>query len=137
MNEQLDLTNFKKAIKSLKKALDEYAKDTSNEFVRDSCIQRFEYCYDSSKKMLSRHLKNIGEDDIDGMPLADIIRLGAKKELLLHSWDKWVIYKDSRNATSHGYNESVAIEIVQQTPIFLAELEGFYEKLEAYYETEF
>ncbi len=136
MDEKLDLTVFLRAIKTFKEALDEYAKDESNTFVRDSCIQRFEYCYDFSKKILIRHLKNIGEDGID-MSLADVIRLGAKKGVLLHSWDSWANYKRSRDATSYGYDENIAIQILQQIPSFLAELEHFFEQLAAYYETEF
>ena len=75
----LNLTVFSRALASFKAALAEYNKDDSNTYVRDSVIQRFEYCYDLSKKMLIRHLKNIGEDNIDSQSLADIIRLGAKK----------------------------------------------------------
>lgn len=134
MDEKLNLTNFKKAILSFKAMLDRHRRENfQDDAVRDSCIQRFKYCYDLSKKMLIRHLKNIGEDDIDSLPLADIIRLGAKKGLLLHSWDEWIIYKDNRNATSHGYNENIAIGISEQIPSFLAELDYFINQLEAHY----
>ena len=133
--EILNLTAFRKAIHTFKDALNEYSKDITNTYVRDSVIQRFEYCYDSSKKMLTRHLKNMGESDIDTKSLADIIRLGAKKGLLYHSWDEWSRYKDNRNATSHGYDESVAIEIVSHLDGFSEELDYFLEKLHTYYET--
>ncbi len=56
-SEILDITSLKKAVESFARALNEYDKDESNEFVRDSCIQRFEYCYDLSSKMIKRHLK--------------------------------------------------------------------------------
>lgn len=49
---KLDFTSFSNAIDSLGDALNEYAKDETNSYVRDSCIQRFEYCYDMSKKIL-------------------------------------------------------------------------------------
>ena len=62
MNEILDLTAFKKAISTLSEALNEYEKDKTNTFVRDSCIQRFEYCFYMSKKMLIRYLKSISDD---------------------------------------------------------------------------
>ena len=132
--EQLNLTALGNAIFTFKDALNEYRKDELNTYVRDSVIQRFEYCYDLSKKMLIRHLKTMGESDLDPQSLADIIRLGAKKGVLLHSWDVWSIYKDNRNATSHGYNENVAINIVSQLDGFSKELDYFLEKLHKYHE---
>lgn len=131
----LNLTAFRKAILTFKDAFNEYNNDQRNTYVRDSVIQRFEYCYDLSKKMLIRHLKNMGESDIDSQSLADIVRLGAKKGLLLHSWDVWSYYKDNRNATSNGYDESVAIKIVSQLHGFSNELDYFLEKLHIYYDT--
>ena len=131
----LNLTAFRKAILTFKDAFNEYNNDQTNTYVRDSVIQRFEYCYDLSKKMLIRHLKNMGESDIDSQSLADIVRLGARKGLLLHSWDVWSYYKDNRNATSHGYDESVAIKIVSQLDGFSNELDYFLEKLHMYYDT--
>ena len=132
--EHLNLTALGNAISTFKDALNEYHKDELNTYVRDSVIQRFEYCYDLSKKMLIRHLKTMGESDLDTQSLADIIRLGAKKGVLLHSWDIWSTYKDNRNATSHGYNENVAINIVSQLDGFSKELDYFLEKLHRYHE---
>ncbi len=130
----LNLTAFRNAIRSFKDALKEYSKDVTNTYVRDSVIQRFEYCYDASKKMLIRHLKNMGESDLDSQGLANVIRLGAKKGVLLHSWDAWSRYKDNRNATSHGYDEHVAIKIVSQLDEFSEEMDYFLEKLQQYHE---
>ncbi len=114
MNEILDLNSFSKAVASFSKALDEYAKDESNEFVRDSCIQRFEYCYDLSTKMIRRHLKNIADNpsEIDQMPFANVIREAYTKGILKHSWDVWAEYREDRNATSHGYNEELSKRLV-------------------------
>jgi nucleotidyltransferase substrate binding protein (TIGR01987 family) len=114
MNEILDLNSFSKAVASFSKALDEYAKDESNEFVRDSCIQRFEYCYDLSTKMIRRHLKNIADNpsEIDQMPFANVIREAYTKGILKHSWDVWAEYREDRNATSHGYDEALAMRLV-------------------------
>ncbi len=131
--EALNVTAFRKAIRTFTDALHEYNKDETNTFVRDSVIQRFEYCYDLSKKMLIRHLKNMGESDIDTQSLATIVRLGAKKGVLLHSWDVWSHYKDNRNATSHGYDEDVAIKIISQLDGFSEELNYFLKKLCDYY----
>jgi nucleotidyltransferase substrate binding protein (TIGR01987 family) len=134
--QQLNMTALCNAIITFKDALNEYSKDELNTYVRDSVIQRFEYCYDLSKKMIIRHLKNMGEDGIDNMSLPDTIRLGAKKGILLHSWDAWSRYKDNRDATSHGYDENVAIKIVSQLNLFSAELDHLVEQLKRYYENQ-
>ena len=136
MNEILDLNSFSKAVASFAKALDEYAKDESNEFVRDSCIQRFEYCYDLSTKMIRRHLKNIADNpsEIDQMPFANVIREAYTKGILQHSWDVWAEYREDRNATSHGYDEELAMKLVlelnnpyQEILFLLTRLKELYE----------
>lgn len=128
----IDLTNFKKAILSLEKALNEYRKDNDNDFVRDSCIQRFEYCYDATKKILIRYLKSVSDDpmEIDQDNLSNNIRKLYKLNITKHSWNQWDIYRNDRNNTSHGYNENLAIEIVDRIPLFYNELLFIIERLE-------
>jgi nucleotidyltransferase substrate binding protein (TIGR01987 family) len=122
--EPLNLVVFDKAVKSLGDALREYAKDNTNTYVRDSCIQRFEYCYDLSTKMIRRFLSNISEvsSQIHAMDFADIIRLGYTRGILKNSWDIWWEYRANRNATSHGYDEKRAIDIVAKLDLFYVEV---------------
>ncbi|MDQ7090446.1 MAG: HI0074 family nucleotidyltransferase substrate-binding subunit [Methylococcales bacterium] len=123
-NERLDLTAFNKVISSLGEALREYEKDKTNTFVRDSCIQRFEYCYEMSKKILIRYLKSMSDDpmEIDREKLSNLIRYAYKIGIVKHSWDEWDIYRENRNNTSHGYDEDIAVEIVEQLPAFYHEI---------------
>lgn len=133
--EKLDVSVFEKAIITFKNILDRHRKEQfEDDAVRDACIQRFEYCYDFSKKILIKHLKNIGEDSVDNKSLAEVIRVGAKKGLLLNSWDIWSNYLENRNRTSHGYDENIAKKIVEEIPSFLIEIEYLLEKLKNYYE---
>jgi nucleotidyltransferase substrate binding protein (TIGR01987 family) len=122
--ETLDITVLTKAVGTLKRALDEFARDNSNEFVRDACIQRFEYCYDMAVKMIKRHLK-LTEDDpsaIEAMSAQDRIRRAYDVGILLHSWDIWWQFRDDRAATSHGYNLERALEIIAKIPAFYTEV---------------
>jgi len=132
-DEQLDLTAFNNAISSLNEALNEYEKDKTNTFVRDSCIQRFEYCYELSKRFLIRFLKSISDDpmEIDREKFSNLIRYAYKIGIVKHSWDEWDIYRENRNNTSHGYNEAVAIEIVEQLPAFYHEILFLSERINA------
>jgi nucleotidyltransferase substrate binding protein (TIGR01987 family) len=135
---KLDFTSFSNAIDSFGDALNEYAKDETNSYVRDSCIQRFEYCYDMSKKILIKHLKSISDDpmEIDRTSLANNTRRAYSLGIIKHSWDEWDIYRENRNNTSHGYDEGVAINIVQQLPIFYKELVFLLNRLEEYNENQ-
>ncbi len=122
--ENLNLDIFEKAVYSLKDALNEYAKDKENVYVRDSCIKRFEYCYDLSTKIIKRFLSISSEniDDIKSMDFQNIIRLAYTKKILKNSWDKWWAYRDNRNKTSHGYDEHNAINIVDELELFYSEI---------------
>jgi nucleotidyltransferase substrate binding protein (TIGR01987 family) len=121
--DNLDFTSFSRALASFKRALDEYEKDKSNEFVRDSCIQRFEYCYSLSTKFLERYLSLISADpvDIKTMSFPNLVREGYSKGLLQHSWDQWIDYRKARNSTSHAYNEAKALEVMKSLDAFYLE----------------
>lgn len=125
MPEQLDLTALTRATAALKVALDEYDKDASNEFVRDACIQRFEYCYDLSAKMVRRYLSMVAANpgEIQEMTFQAQIREGHTQAILKNSWDQWWQYRDYRNKTSHGYNLAVALEIMESLPVFYQEVD--------------
>jgi nucleotidyltransferase substrate binding protein (TIGR01987 family) len=122
--EKLDLTAITKAIRTFKIALDEYQKDTSNEFVRDACVQRFEYCYDLATKMISRHLSMVADNPsaIKEMSFQDKIREAYNRKLVQSSWDTWWVYRDNRNKTSHSYNLNVVLDIMQSLDDFYLEL---------------
>ena len=57
MKKILDITSFEKALITLGEALEEHKKARTNALIRDACIQRFEYSYELSHKMLKRHLE--------------------------------------------------------------------------------
>ncbi len=118
----LDLTSLENAVKSLKEALDEFNKNQSP-FVKDSCIQRFEYTYELSHKMLKRQLESMSASpsEVDQMSFPELIRTGAEKGLLLNSWDVWKIHRDARNITSHAYKEKKADKVFADIPAFYEE----------------
>jgi nucleotidyltransferase substrate binding protein (TIGR01987 family) len=122
--EKLDIQVLSRAVATLGRALDEFARDNTNEFVRDACIQRFEYSYDMATKMIKRHLK-LTEDDpsaVEAMTAQDRIRRAYDVGILLHSWDRWWAFRDDRAATSHGYNLERALEIIAKIPAFYTEV---------------
>ncbi|MDR3124645.1 MAG: nucleotidyltransferase substrate binding protein [Endomicrobium sp.] len=127
----LDLSSFNKAIKSLKEAIVEFNKDKTNAFVKDSIIQRFEYTYELSHKTLKRFLEKsqFSSQNIDEMSFADIVRTANEKGLLLNDLEKWAIYRQKRNMTSHTYDEIKADEVISIVPDFLEEVDFLLKKL--------
>lgn len=128
---KLILTPLQKAIASLKEAIDAYQIEPSNLFVRDSCIQRFEYTYELSWKMLKRYLKlsEPSSENIEELNFQSLIRLGSDRGLLQNGWDKWKVYREARNITSHAYNEEKAKEIISYISDFHIEAQFLLEKL--------
>ena len=116
---KLELSSFEKALASLDEALAEYDR-TQSQFVKDACIQRFEYTYELAHKLLKRQLEAMSPNpsEIDQMSFPDMIRSGAERGLLAQSWDHWKYFRDARNATSHAYNEQKANEVFARIPAF-------------------
>lgn len=116
---KLELSSFEKALASLEEALAEYDR-TQSQFVKDACIQRFEYTYELAHKLLKRQLEAMSPNpsEIDQMSFPDMIRTGAERGLLANGWDEWRRFRDARNVTSHAYNEKKANEVFVRIPAF-------------------
>jgi len=127
---QLDFSNLKLALDSLKVAIDKYLEDTQNEFVRDSVVQRFEYSYELSWKMLKRQLEQdaASPESIDQLSYKDLIRHGAEKGFITDP-QAWFVFRHFRNMTSHTYNVSKAIEVARASIDFHGAAEELYQRL--------
>lgn len=123
MSEGLDLTPLENAVRRLAEGLVRYERDITDTQIRDGLIQRFEFSYEISHKMLKRHLEAVSPspEQFDGMAFADLIRSGNEQGVLLGDWAAWRNYRAMRSKTSHTYDEAVAIEVVQGIPAFLEE----------------
>jgi nucleotidyltransferase substrate binding protein (TIGR01987 family) len=118
-----DISSLEKAISSLDEAVSAYLLQESNNFIRDAAIQRFEYSYELSHKMLKRYLEitEPSAEAVDQMLFPDLIRTASERGLLLGGWDVWKDYRHARNATSHTYDEKKAKAVYQVIPGFLKE----------------
>lgn len=98
----LDLSPLEKALAALDRGLRRALAAPSDEELRDACIQRFEFCFELSWKMLKRRLERDlpSPDEIDGMNYRNLIRVGAEYGLISNVSD-WFLYREKRNITSH------------------------------------
>ena len=113
------------ALITLKEAWTEYQKDKVKTFVRDSVIQRFEYTFELSHKLLRRVLSEneSSRAEISEMFFNELIRIGCKRGLLLNDLEIWDKYRKLRNLSSHNYDEFNAEHIVVIMPIFIEDIE--------------
>jgi nucleotidyltransferase substrate binding protein (TIGR01987 family) len=120
---QLDLSSLENALQRLHEALQANSAEPQNSLYRDACIQRFEFCYELSHKMLKRYLELASPNpvEIDELAFPDLIRTGSEQGLLQNGWDVWKNYRQARSITSHTYDESKAITVMQIIPGFLSE----------------
>ena len=132
MNDKLDLTPLANAVQRLDEGFARYQQDTTDTQIRDGLIQRFEFTYEISHKMLKRYLESASATpaEYDDMPFSDIVRSGNEQGLLLGNWPEWKTYREMRSKTSHTYDEEVAIEVVESIPAFLEEARYLLAKLQ-------
>ena len=124
------LTN---AVIRLQEGWQRYLQDTSDTQIRDGLIQRFEFTYEISHKILKRYLENASADptQFDLMSFQDIIRTANEQNLLLGNWADWKQYRDMRARTSHTYDEKTAVAVVQGIEKFIGEAEYLESSLRA------
>lgn len=127
----LDTSALNKAIHSLARAVEQLRLTPSNEFVRDSCIQRFEYTYELCGKFLRRYLKitEPSADEIEQMSFPTLIRTASERDLLLNDWSDWMTYRENRNITSHTYDEEKADHVLKIVPKFLEEAHYLFNRI--------
>lgn len=118
-----DTSALEKAIQRLREGLLRYQSDVTDTQIRDGLIQRFEFTYELSHRMLKRYLEfaSATPAQYDAMPFQDLIRSGNEQGLLRGDWSRWRQYRDMRSKTSHTYDEAVALVVVAGIADFLEE----------------
>jgi nucleotidyltransferase substrate binding protein (TIGR01987 family) len=131
MTMPLDLTPLANATARLHEGLARYQSDPTDTQIRDGLIQRFEFTYELSHKMLRRQLEQAAAnpEEFDGADFQYLIRSGNEQGLLLSAWPVWRGFRELRGKTSHTYDEAIALEVVARIPAFLAEAEHLLQRL--------
>ena len=128
---KVDIQPLANAIARLEEALAVYRRDPSQTLIRDGLIQRFEFTYEIAHRTLKRYLVEVSPApaQYDAMPFQDLIRTANTQGLLLGDWPKWRVYRDMRARTSHTYDETTALEVVEGIEPFVAEARHLREQL--------
>ena len=112
-------SNYNKALQKLTEAI-EYIQAASNktenknidttldDIIKEGLIQRFEYTHELTWNVIKDFLEEKGTTKLYGS--RDVTREAFKAELITDG-DIWMDMINSRNKTSHTYNEETANEI--------------------------
>jgi nucleotidyltransferase substrate binding protein (TIGR01987 family) len=119
----LDIKPFERALGQFEIAVAALDADPHNALIRDALIQRFEFTYELSIKMLRRYLRlvAISEDEVNELTFRDLIRRASELNLIQGGLVNWVAFRQARNDTVHTYNEVRAIEVAGATREFALE----------------
>ena len=96
---------FEKALNQLIKALNE----PKSEYLRDACIQRFEFTYELAWKTLKQYLASL---DIMVLNPKETLKAAYQQQLITDA-EAWSILHQKRNLTSHTYDPDLAESIYE------------------------
>ena len=128
----LDLNPLEKALAALDRGLTRWQATPADTELRDACIQRFEFTFELSWKMLKRRLQLDlpNAQAVDTMTWRNLMRTGAEQGLI-QNVDAWMVYRDKRNITSHTYDEVKAREVAAIVPDFANDAHDLPRRLDA------
>lgn len=129
---ELNLDILKNSLKTLKECYDDYSAEPSKkikDYIKDSCIKRFEYTYETSKKIMNKFLKKEYDKSEKDLTINNIFREMYGLDLI-KNFENWTDYREKRNFTSHEYNEKFTDSIIAVIPDFISDVEYLISRLE-------
>lgn len=129
---ELDLSVLKNSLATLKECYNDLVAQPDEKirtYIKDSCIQRFEYTYESSKKIMNKFLKKEYDKTESELSINNIFRemYGLN---LISNFENWIDYRQKRNLTSHEYNIELTYPIIDIIPKFIDDVEILVNNLE-------
>ncbi|MEE8423382.1 MAG: HI0074 family nucleotidyltransferase substrate-binding subunit [Thermodesulfobacteriota bacterium] len=97
------------------------------ESIQESCIQRFETCFDTTWKHLKKYLEEEGIVEIPNSPKS-IFRIAAENKTIEDA-ESWIDYVNKRIATSHDYCGDKADTTLEIISDFITDAIGLYETM--------
>ena len=130
---ELNLTILKNSFNTLKECYNDYTlqQDTKlKNYIKDSCIKRFEYTYETSKKIMNKFLKKEYDKTEKELSINNIFRemyaIG-----LIKNFENWVNYREKRNLSSQEYCVEKIDTIIDIVPAFIDDTEYIIKHIES------
>lgn len=133
----LSYTSLEKSIIALETGIEIYNKKKSQEvtqeeieIIKSGIIQNFEISYEIAWKLMKKWLEeNIGREAIDGISRKELFRIAAQNKLI-EDIEKWFIFHEARNLTSHDYDGIKAEDVFKEALKFPSFARKLQERLE-------
>lgn len=133
----LSYTSLEKATIALESGIEIYEKkkiieenQEEIEIIKSGIIQNFEVCYEISWKLMKKWLsENIGATAVDGISRKELFRIAAQNKLI-EDVEKWFVFHEARNLTSHDYDGMKAEDVFEEALIFPTYARKLQERLE-------
>ena len=106
---QQRFANYKKALVQLKNAVELSKQRALSQLEKQGVIQAFEFTHELAWNVLKDYLEDQGMQNINGSK--DTTRAAFKVALIV-SGEQWMAMIQSRNLSSHTYNEHTAEQLV-------------------------
>ena len=128
---KLDLTSWQRALASLERAIARSTAAPGDEELRDAVIQRFEYSYELSWKMLKRHLEQVVPDPgaVDQWSFQALMREAAERGLI-PAVEPWIEYRHQRNMPANAYEEHKAKQVYESSRVFITDARALLAEVE-------
>ncbi|MBI5700685.1 nucleotidyltransferase substrate binding protein [Candidatus Saganbacteria bacterium] len=116
-------------VKQLKKAAErfkEIMREKKDPVVRDSAIKRFEFTFELAWKTMKAILEEKGVKELYSPK--DVIKAAFQNGIIGRDM-VWLDMLDTRNKTTHMYNEAMADEIYSNFPKYLPLVKDFIKEI--------
>lgn len=119
---QQRFANYKKAVRQLQGAVELSGQRELSPLEKQGVIQAFEFTHELAWNVLKDYLQDQGNQNIKGSK--DATREAFKVELIADG-EQWMAMIQSRNVSSHTYNQDTAdalvdVIVAQYFPLFVA-----------------
>jgi nucleotidyltransferase substrate binding protein (TIGR01987 family) len=126
---QQRLNNYSNALAQLKSGVELSTQRSLSNLEKQGLIQSFEFTHELAWNVMKDYFANQGNPNITGS--RDAVREAFSKGLVAAGED-WMEMIQSRNQTTHTYNQKVADEIVERiTAVYFSLFESFLIKMRA------
>ena len=122
---ELSLINLENSFNTLQECFNDYCNQKDEKlqsYIKDSCIKRFEYTYETSKKIMNKFLKKEYDKTEKDLSINNIFQemYGLN---LIENFEHWIEYRELINLTSHEYNDKNTYKIIEVIPRFIKDVE--------------
>ncbi|MDE0131699.1 MAG: nucleotidyltransferase substrate binding protein [bacterium] len=98
--------------------------DVLYDVFRAACVKEFEIILEQCGKLLKKRLRPFfaSNRETDRLIFKDIFRHAAKHGLIsVEACERWLVYRDARNDTTHEYGTQFAERTLKLLPSFIAD----------------